>query len=191
MDYVSCPAEWAGELAERWEALAEELRRRLGPGTPLDLAARAGYEERLGRQLVDARVHRGPLAGRLAQALGAEALSVGGHVLGGGQGLDPATPAGGALLGHELVHAAVATGSPALRQTSARAVQREVASEGAAAEQAHEEAQAHAVEVAIRREAGGEKPGREPVEVEALAERVYQRIVELLLLERERAAGVR
>src|SRR5579859_7959074 len=86
------------------EQLVDELHRRLGPGVRLGAAERTAFEGRLGGDLSAAMVHRSPLAGHLARSLGAEALSAGDHVLGDDAALDASTPAGAALLGHELTH---------------------------------------------------------------------------------------
>jgi hypothetical protein len=202
-------AAWSAEMAARWERLAEELRRRLGPGVPLDAAVRHAFEARLGSDLSRAVLHRGALPGRLAAALGAEALAAGSHVLGDAQRLDPATRQGAALLGHELTHVAGASGRtspPAMRlrpppgetrrrgsagtrggvvdtlpasppaAVSAPVVQRAVVVD---------EAAALSVEQGMLQGSRGSK--RRPVDVQALAERVYERLVDALLIERERA----
>jgi hypothetical protein len=216
------PAAWSGELAARWERLAEELRRRLGPGVPLEPGVRHRFEARLGSDLSGAVLHRGALPGRLAAALGAEALAAGSHVLGDARRLDPATRQGAALLGHELTHVAGAprhadpppmhlrprfagtrrhddTGTRGHADTetrggvappplaapppaasplalSAPAVQRAVVAD---------EAAALSVEQGMLQAPRGTR--RRPVDVQALAERVYTRLVDAYQLERERA----
>src|SRR2546426_5710149 len=95
---------WSSEVQRRWGGLTDDLRRRLGPGTPLDPTSRAAFEGRLGGDLSGAMVHRSPLAGYLARSVGASALSAGEHVLGDATTLDESTPGGAAVLGHELSH---------------------------------------------------------------------------------------
>jgi hypothetical protein len=203
-------AAWAAAKMERWAALAEEVRRRLGAGVPLEAVPRAFYAVRLGRDVSGAALHRGPFAEALAESLGAAALAVPGHVAGGAAALDPTTPAGTALLGHELEHA---TGSvqplplaPEARLPVPPARTAPVAAAPAApggnagqppslepavqrVEQGEQggEAAALAVERSLLAEAlaGAQPP--EPVDVEALAERVYRRLRDSLQLERERA----
>jgi hypothetical protein len=175
---------WADELRARWEALAEELRRRLGPGVPLEPVVRRAFEARLGGDLGGARLHASALPGRLAAALGAEALAVGGHVL--GERLEAGTVQGAALLGHELTHVAEGDGRPPSATQAGLP-----AGEGTGAAP-DGEAAAQSVERALLQE--GQSSGtasdrpRRAVDVEALAERVYGRLVDTLLLERERGA---
>src|SRR5438445_613114 len=111
-------ARWSQEQAARWDVLADELRRRLGPGTPLPTSARSRLEPRLAADLSAAATHESPLAGRLARGLGAEAVTVGSHVLGASADLDAATPRGAALLGHELTHAVRSPAAPVQRAPS-------------------------------------------------------------------------
>ncbi|MBV9358371.1 MAG: DUF4157 domain-containing protein, partial [Chloroflexi bacterium] len=92
------------EVADRWESLAEELRRRLGPGIGLDSVDRSSFEAALGQDLSGAVVHRGPLAGALAAEHDADALTSEQHILGSAEQLDATTRRGRALLGHELTH---------------------------------------------------------------------------------------
>ncbi|HVG96861.1 MAG TPA: DUF4157 domain-containing protein [Chloroflexota bacterium] len=99
-------AGWADEVTRRWLRLAEEVQRRLGTGTSLPPAARERYARRLGFDVGGAALHQGAFAARLTGALGAAAVTAGGHVAGAEAALDPQTPAGAALLGHELTHVA-------------------------------------------------------------------------------------
>jgi hypothetical protein len=147
----------------RWARLSEEVRRRLGPGVPLAAPVRTAFEGRLGGELSGAMVHRSPLAGRLARSLGAEALTAGAHVLGDDEGLDADTPEGAGLLGHELSHV----------------VQRDTDASG--------EALAQAVERDI-----GEQPAAQTrtLNMEELAERVYQRMLAELWRQQERGAWI-
>lgn len=193
--------------AARWEALAEELRRRLGAGTPLGPATRARYEAFLGAPLAHAHLHATRLAGLLAAGLGAEALTVGAHVLGHPARLDPATRRGAALLGHELVHVLrrgrphpTSSPEPVVGDTPPLAtgvrttpgaspmVQRAAEPVAPGPAPAYEEAAAQAVEAEeLHERVAPAARGAPSVDVEELAERVYRRIVDDVLLARERA----
>ncbi|GEL97420.1 hypothetical protein CTE05_09670 [Cellulomonas terrae] len=74
-----------------------------GPGHPLDPAARARLEPRLGHGLGAVRVYWGAAADRSAEDLRAEAYTVGSRVA-LGRGHHPASPQGQELLAHELAH---------------------------------------------------------------------------------------
>ena len=160
------PRRWPAELARRWGLLAGDLGRRIGPGAPLEPGVRAGFEGRLAGDLSGTMVHRSPFAGHLAGVLGAAALSTRGHVLGDHQSLDPTTPGGAALLGHELAHVVQRSAVSADEQT-AQVVERAVAAEA---------------------QAGPAAPAG--VDLDALAERVYQRMMDQLRRENDRAAMV-
>jgi hypothetical protein len=207
------PLIWSSEMAARWRTLAQELRRRLGPGEPLDATLRHAFEARLGTDVTRAVLHQGRLAGGLAAALHADALTVGGHVLGDASQLDHRTAAGTALLGHELTHAAGAVGAAgsargavarrlpadqvglqlrppfrAPRPTQPPIVQRSDGDggPGAAGGASSSEATAAAVERALLRPETGQHQA--PIDVEVLAARVYDRLKDAIQLERERAA---
>jgi hypothetical protein len=190
---------WAAARAGRWQEFAAELRRRLGSGEPLGPGERERFERHLGVDLEAVMVHRVPLAGRIATALGADAFTAGRHVLGGGDRLDVDTPHGAALLGHELTHVTQQTVSHAIPSPvpslaggersgpgagQGVAIQRAVAEGGAEAAAQAVETEALASALSSARPAGG------TVDVEALAERVYRKMVEILRLERERLGGL-
>lgn len=151
------------DVALRWGGLVDDLRRRLGPGTSLDPLTRATFAGRLGGDLSGVMIHRTPTAAHLAQRLGAEALSIGSHILGDETRLEASTPAGAALLGHELTHV----------------VQRDA-----------DEHAAQSVEQAIALDGAGGLAGARDIDFDVLAERVYQRLLDELRLERERAAWI-
>lgn len=77
-----------------------------GPGQALDAATRAWFEPRLGRDLGGVRLHADPAAGRSAQALRAEAYTVGERIAFAPGRLAPGTGEGRRLLAHELAHVA-------------------------------------------------------------------------------------
>src|SRR5581483_10830666 len=75
-----------------------------GAGRPLPEPARGRLEARIGRSLADARVHDSDVGAALARRHGADAITVGRHIIGGRERLDAAHPAGFALLAHEATH---------------------------------------------------------------------------------------
>jgi hypothetical protein len=162
------PEQHGIEHARRWSALGAELRRRLGPGTGLEPHVRGRFEGRLGGDLSGTMVHRSPLAGHVARAFGAQAVTAGEHVVGSADDLDPSTAAGTALLGHELTHV----------------MQRDTTPDGEVAAQA------------IERELAADQHGPQPsgqgsaVDVDQLADRVYQRMVAEVLRDQDRGAWV-
>jgi hypothetical protein len=155
-----------GDDQRRFGYLAEDVRRRLGPGARLSDDARQAFEGRLGGDLSGVMVHRGPLAGHLARSLGADALSAGDHVLGGEDTLDESTATGAGLLAHELSHV----------------VQRDSSEAG--------EHVARVVEAAVGGGPGAAQTatGAAPIDVDALVERVYRRMVDELRRDNDRAA---
>jgi hypothetical protein len=148
-------------VEDRSRDLGDEIRRRLGAGVALEPSVREQFEGRLGGDLSGVMVHRSPLAGHLARVFGAQALTTGEHVLGSDEDLDTGTPQGEALLGHELAHV----------------VQR-----------VDDEPAAQAVEQTLLTSTVPGMPAA-AIDPDILAERVYQRLLRELQLERERAAG--
>jgi hypothetical protein len=76
----------------------------LGQGDPLDGAARAFLEARLGRDLGDVRIHAGPPAAEAARALDARAFTVGRRIAFAPGEYAPGTAGGRRLLAHEVAH---------------------------------------------------------------------------------------
>jgi len=159
---------WPGGDQRRLGYLAEDVRRRLGAGTRLGDDVRQTFEGRLGGDLSGVMVHRSPLAGHLARSLGADALASGEHVLGDADTLDESTPSGAAVLGHELSHV----------------VQRDAGEGGEQIARVIEGAVGEALGVAQSEVAGA------PIDVDALVERVYQRMFDELRRENDRAAWI-
>jgi hypothetical protein len=89
-----------------------DVVRRLGPGRPLDGGVRTHLEPALGGDLSGVRVHTDGAAAGLSDELDARAFTVGGHVAFGRDEYRPGTPAGDALLAHELAHVAQQAGGP-------------------------------------------------------------------------------
>lgn len=73
-------------------------------GKPLAPGVRRAMESRLGHSFADVRVHSDGRAAGEAKAMGARAFAVGRDVVFGARQFAPGTPAGRALLGHELAH---------------------------------------------------------------------------------------
>jgi peptidoglycan/xylan/chitin deacetylase (PgdA/CDA1 family) len=73
-------------------------------GQALDRGTRASMESRFGYDFSRVRVHTDANAARSAGAVGAEAYTVGQHIVFGSRGFSPATREGKSLLAHELAH---------------------------------------------------------------------------------------
>jgi hypothetical protein len=73
-------------------------------GQPLDSATRAFFEPRFGQDFSQVRLHSDTPAAESAQALGAQAYTVGSHIVFGEKAGAPATQASLQLLAHELTH---------------------------------------------------------------------------------------
>lgn len=74
------------------------------PGQPLDGATRAFMEPRFGHDFSNVRVHTDSRAADSAEAVNAQAYTVGSDVVFGPGQFQPATEAGSAVLAHELSH---------------------------------------------------------------------------------------
>jgi hypothetical protein len=80
------------------------VARSLGAGAPLPGGIRSRMEHALGGSFDNVRVHDDLRAAGLAESLAARAFTVGRHVAFGRGEFQPGTPAGDALLAHELAH---------------------------------------------------------------------------------------
>jgi hypothetical protein len=90
-------------------------------GSPLDGEARAFMEPRFGHDFAHVRVHVDARAAESARAVGAQAYTVGRHVVFGGGSYAPSTSSGRRLIAHELAHVVqqASAGAPRLqRQTN-------------------------------------------------------------------------
>jgi hypothetical protein len=92
-----------GAIDEHDPAVELALRQR-GAGQRLHRALRRELERRLGVSLADVRVHTDAVAAKAAQALGAEAFTVGDDIFFAAGAFDPDTQSGRRLLVHELTH---------------------------------------------------------------------------------------
>lgn len=77
---------------------------RLGPGDPLEADVRARFEQRLGRDLGDVRVHVDALADEAARLINARAFTFGHHIAFAAGQYQPGTAGGDRLIAHELAH---------------------------------------------------------------------------------------
>ena len=192
---TSRPADRPEIDTTRWFALLGEVRRRLGPGATLSPTARRFFQGQLAVEPDGVMVHRGPFAGYLAAGLRAEAATVGGHVFGGEDRLSEETPGGAALLGHELVHATSSASPTSPTPSAAPTIQRAAEDDPQEADEA-EERRAAAMETLVTEIVTEiesepiEEPATRvrPIDVTAVAERVYARIVDRLRDERARGA---
>ncbi len=80
------------------------------PGRPLGPATREFFEPRFGHDFSRLRVHTDAEAGASARAMNAEAYTVGRDLVFAPGRFSPGTPAGQALLAHELAHAVQQSG---------------------------------------------------------------------------------
>jgi hypothetical protein len=87
--------------------------RDLGPGRPLDAAARAAFEPHFGPELGGVRLHDDGRAAEAARRLNARAFTAGRDLVFGAGELRPREAAGSRLLAHELAHVAQQSAAPA------------------------------------------------------------------------------
>ncbi|HEV7588181.1 MAG TPA: DUF4157 domain-containing protein [Longimicrobium sp.] len=103
-----------------------------GGGRPLEPAARADMEARLGHDFGDVRVHTEASAAALAEEVNACAFTVGDHVVFGADAFAPSSPDGRRLLAHELAHVVQQSGGGGARPSPAEASALEAEAEHAA-----------------------------------------------------------
>ncbi len=94
------------------------------PGAPLDQAARAFFEPRFGHDFSQVRVHTDTRAAESAQAVNAQAYTVGGDIVFGAGQYSPRSESGRHLLGHELTHVVQQAGASGLDATASEASER-------------------------------------------------------------------
>jgi hypothetical protein len=80
------------------------IQAQLGQGRPLDGGVRTRMEAAFGGDLGPVHLHTGATASRVASGLNARAFTVGRHVAFGAGEYRPGTPAGDALIAHEVAH---------------------------------------------------------------------------------------
>lgn len=99
--------------AQASPSLETQLNSLSSGGVPLDAPSRAFFEPRFGHDFSQVRLHTDFHASRMAEALGAQAFTLGNHIAFGAGRHSPATAAGKNLLGHELAHVVQQRGMPA------------------------------------------------------------------------------
>ena len=109
----------AGATGARAGADRRALAAHLGPGQPLDGSTRTRMESAFGESFSQVRVHDDAPTAGLARDLGAQAFTLGEHVAFGQGSFRPGTPAGDALLAHELAHVVQQSGGVLSGATSA------------------------------------------------------------------------
>lgn len=97
-------------------SLPDEFLSGMGSGQPLDRAARAFMESRIGHDFGSIRVHTGERAAQSAQALNAQAYTAGNNVVFAANRYNPATRGGRWLLAHELAHTVQQQSNPSPNQ---------------------------------------------------------------------------
>lgn len=111
-DATPCPACAAGARSLRRSAAGPapavapgSVGRALsGPGAPLPERSRARFEQRLGTDLSDVRLHTGTTAAAAARSVNATAFALGRDIVFGEAAPAPGTATGEALLAHEVAH---------------------------------------------------------------------------------------
>lgn len=85
---------------------SEQFLSDLGPGVPLDSAARASMEPHFQRDFSDVRIHTDARADAAAKQIDAVAFAHGNHIFFGKGNYDPSSQQGRGILAHELAHVA-------------------------------------------------------------------------------------
>jgi hypothetical protein len=98
-----------GVLSQAPPLVSEVLRT---PGHSLDPATRAFFESRLGHDFSRVRIHADGVAASAAQSVGANAFTLGSHIVFGSGRYAPVSESGQRLLAHELVHVMQQGGDP-------------------------------------------------------------------------------
>lgn len=124
-----------------------------GGGAPLDTATRSSMESAFGRSFSDVRVHTDDKASASADAVGANAYTVGNDVVFKSGQFNPGSPEGQKTLAHELTHVVQQSKGPVSGTPSAGGIA--VSDPGDSFER---EADAHASQVMakVQRQAEGE-----------------------------------
>ena len=86
------------------QAVRDDFLQSLGPGQPLEPAARRDMESSFGQDFSDVRVHTDDKAAASARLINARAFTAGGEVVLPANEYAPHTPTGKRLLAHELTH---------------------------------------------------------------------------------------
>lgn len=108
------------ERGKERDKFTERYRSLFDPGPPLEVSIRRQMETFLGRDLEKVRIHHGYQAGVVSRRLGARAFTIKGQDSGHRQNLDTATTQGLGLLAHELTHVTQQTQPQRLPQVANR-----------------------------------------------------------------------
>ncbi len=100
-------------------SVSENFLGDLGPGEPLDAAARNFFEPRFGQDFSRVRVHTDARAAESAAAVNASAYTIGKEIAFGRNQYAPSSDAGQRLLAHELAHTIQQRGSQSVRRQRA------------------------------------------------------------------------
>ena len=92
------------------------LQATAGGGRPLADPVRSGMEQGFGRSFGQVRIHDGPAAAKGAQAVGADAFTLGSDIVFAKGAYQPDSHPGAALLSHELAHTLSPEATPTLRR---------------------------------------------------------------------------
>jgi hypothetical protein len=96
------------------------IRARLGPGEPLSGSTGSGLAAAFGQDFSAVRVHTDGRAAEVSASLNARAFTIGRDVAFGAGEYQPGTPAGDALIAHELAHVAQQSAMPATQAPLAK-----------------------------------------------------------------------
>src|SRR5262245_16623216 len=111
---VQRKSQTAGETAGA--SVPADFVQGLGPGRPLDHSTRAFFEPRFARDFSHVLVHTEPRAAESAQAIHAQAYTVGRHIAFADGNYAPHTIQGNRLLAHELTHVVQQSGGAGVVQ---------------------------------------------------------------------------
>jgi len=120
---VADPLAASSKRSEPSESFNRALEAEAHVGQPLAAGTRGFFASRLGEDFAQVRVHDGPRADALAQAVGARAFTHGRHIYFAGGEHRESSPDGRHLIAHELVHVAQ-------QGARAQAIQRQPAPQG-------------------------------------------------------------
>lgn len=96
----------------------------------MDTTSRRYFETRIGADLANVRIYTGEMAARSADAVGAEAYTVGSRIVFARGRYEPGTERGRRLLAHELAHAVNAQRSGSSSRTERAVIRRSIQSGG-------------------------------------------------------------
>ncbi|MET0132074.1 MAG: DUF4157 domain-containing protein [Kibdelosporangium sp.] len=94
------------------DQIANQIRAKLGGGSPLPAQLRSQMETGLGQSLGNVRLHTDATAANLSNQLNARAFTTGNDVFFNSGAYNPATPEGYSTLAHELTHTVQQSSGP-------------------------------------------------------------------------------